>query len=78
MIEKPSKISENVGSPSGWISPPATNRITLEQGDTAYTSSMSHIQTQIPNGIARQRSDSTKNAPQIDHQRAQTPQIHEK
>ena len=77
MIEKPSKKLENVGTPSGWNSPPTTNRITLEQGDSANTSSMSNIQTPMPNGIPRQRSDSTKNTPRIDHPRAQTTKIHQ-
>ena len=77
MIEKPSKNHILFCHPRPENHPWAVVLL-FEQGDSAYTSSMSHIQTlQSPMKLRGSAATEQKHTLQIDHQRPQTHQIHE-
>ena len=60
MTEKPTKKLELFCSTGRARSPTADTLLLSEQGDTAYSSSTSHLQIIYNLNIARQRSDGTK------------------
>ena len=60
MTEKPTKISELFATTGRARLPPADTQLLFEQGDTAYSSSTSHLQIIYNLNIARQRSARAK------------------